>query len=90
MAETLTAPWPIVSECYGKATHKDGGACAQCNGSHEHVWVAWKDAPDARYGVPVRCRICGTRKCDLPECSARRHHIGPHEDWSVPMRYFTT
>lgn len=80
------APWPIVWECYGtdKAIphrREDGSyalTCAQCDGSHYHAWAAWEDAPLGGAGTPVRCRICGARKCDHPECTARRHHRDPH------------
>lgn len=85
-------PWPDVQECYGGHRTKSGIAlygnvedCPQCDGRLNHQWVEWKEAP-ADYGVPVRCRICGARKCDLPDCQLRRHHAGPHLDWSVPAK----
>lgn len=67
-------PWPEVNECYG---HKNPWeACAQCNGDHDHVWrrglARWSRS------IPVRCRLCGARKCDMPACTERRHHRGPH------------
>lgn len=73
-------PWPVVSECHG---HTDGQDCPQCDGSHEHRWKAWPDAPDvikAGPGVPVRCITCGGRKCDMPACRLRRHHFGEDHD----------
>lgn len=79
MTDTSTAPWPVVGECFSK--QKPSHACPQCDGSHVHVWVAWHHAPDAAYGVPVRCRICGGRKCDRPACSLRRHHAEEHEEF---------
>jgi hypothetical protein len=80
-------PWPVVPECY-KHTNPDE-TCPQCDGSHEHVWKAWLDAPKTGSGsavvggtsgpgVPVRCTVCGGRKCDLSNCSGRRHHAPPH------------
>lgn len=87
---TLGAPWPIVDECHG---HKHGLGCAQCDGTHVHVWKAWKDAPHPEgapgvsvvggtsgSGVPVRCVTCGGRKCDTPACRLRRHHFGEDHD----------
>jgi hypothetical protein len=74
-----TVPWPLVGECHSK--HLEGHLCSQCDGSHEHQWVAWPDAPNARYGLPVRCRICGGRKCDVAACRLRRHHLEDHEEF---------
>jgi hypothetical protein len=68
----VSLPWPDVGECYGHRNPDDG--CQQCDGSHEHRWV---EGP-ANYGVPVRCSICGGRKCDVDDCWERRHHQGPH------------
>lgn len=78
------APWPLVGECHG---HRGAAAdwraqtCPQCDGSHRHTWVAWKDYPLGRASgmVPVRCRECGARKCDDPRCVLRRHHRQPHD-----------
>lgn len=77
------APWPVVSECYGEVSHRkdEQKSCPQCDGSHEHEWIAWHDRPDSffgPYGVPVRCRVCGGRKCDHANCLNRRHHRDPH------------
>ena len=82
------APWPVVGECHG---HRDGSTCLQCDGSHDHEWAAWRGAPRVEGllgtsvvgghsgpGIPVRCRICGGRKCDVPVCVSRRHHLDPH------------
>lgn len=72
------APWPVVGECH---LHRDGSTCPQCDGSHEHEWVAWPQAPSwiaSGGGVPVRCRVCGARKCDNANCTSRRHHRDPH------------
>lgn len=30
-------------------------------------------------GIPVRCKVCGGRKCDVDSCLLRRHHRGEHE-----------
>ena len=74
------APWPIVGEC-----HKDyipDHSCEQCQPTHVHVWKAWAERPDwhwGPYGVPVRCTVCGARKCDVANCDSRRHdHIHTH------------
>lgn len=82
MPDATTAPWPIVGECFSK--HRAGHSCPQCDGSHEHVWVTWRWAPRAIKsgpGFPVRCRICGGRKCDQPACQLRRHHREEHEEF---------
>jgi hypothetical protein len=80
-------PWPVVDECHStRPEHR----CAQCDGAHEHQWVAWHDAPhpspgtsvvgrSSGPGIPVRCKTCGGRKCDVSDCMLRRHHGGPHE-----------
>jgi hypothetical protein len=85
------APWPVVNECHSQ--HVPGHTCPQCDGSHEHRWIAWHAAPEvvsgiteagplyAAPGVPVRCANCGTRNCDLSDCLLRRHHRGPHESF---------
>lgn len=65
-------PWPVVGECLG---HKRDESCAQCDGSHEHLWAKGEDHG---YGAAVRCRCCGARKCDRPDCMSRRHHRDPH------------
>lgn len=87
-AGTVTPPWPDVSECYYPAPSlvAAGHTCPQCDGSHDHEWVAWHDVPHGAYkrdgkprGLPVRCRVCGGRKCDRPTCPLRRHHGGDHE-----------
>ena len=95
-AETHTpdAPWPIVGECYWPAQGlvDQNHTCGQCDGSHAHVWVAWHDAPGNRAGgsvvggssgpgLPVRCRVCGGRKCDTAACRLRRHHHDDHEEF---------
>lgn len=92
-------PWPVVGECHYPAPSlvRQNHTCPQCDGSHDHEWVAWRDAPGIRPdlgeegersrvvgkesgpGVPVRCRTCGGRKCDVNDCRARRHHAGPHD-----------
>ena len=86
-----TAPWPLVNECHSR--HIADHVCPQCDGGHDHRWVAWHDAPEvapgitnagplyAAPGIPVRCTVCGGRKCDLPECRHPRHHYGPHEEF---------
>jgi hypothetical protein len=65
-------PWPDVPECYG---HQDLDTCQQCDGSHTHQWV---EGARVGMGIPVRCAVCGGRKCDFDECWERRHHRGPH------------
>lgn len=86
-------PWPIVGECF--SDHRPGHSCPQCDGSCEHSWRAWHEAPQADPyspgttvtagssgpGIPVRCRVCGARKCDASVCMLRRHHRGPHENY---------
>ncbi len=87
------APWPIVNECRGhlvslNATFEEifSGRykCPQCAGKHEHDWRSWPKAPvwvTAGSGVPVRCRICGARKCDLDGCQERRHNGHRHAEF---------
>jgi hypothetical protein len=72
-------PWPVVGECH--SDHLPEHSCRQCDGSHDHDWVAWREPLGGLTGpgVPVRCRTCGARKCDRPDCLLRRHHRGPHE-----------
>lgn len=89
-SQTAVAPWPVVSECrLARRLVDEDHECAQCDDSHPHRWIAWHEAPQrdgkslvgnvlAR-GIAVRCTVCGGRKCDLPACLLRRHHIGPHE-----------
>ena len=91
---TARPPWPIVAECHGRAPSRvaQGHSCAQCDGSHDHQWVAWHEAPrtgsdsgstvvgkSSGPGIPVRCKVCGARKCDQPDCRLRRHHAEDHE-----------
>lgn len=80
------APWPVVRECHYPAPSlvAVGHTCPQCDGSHDHDWVGWPDAPRRVTGGPglaVRCRVCGGRKCDHAACRLRRHHRGPHDDY---------
>lgn len=83
------APWPVVNECHWPALTlvKQQHTCSQCDGSHDHQWVGWHDVDSkvTRFAdgaaVPVRCRICGGRKCDMPTCFLRRHHRGDHEEF---------
>ena len=90
----MSAPWPIVGECHWPAPSlvRQGHTCPQCDGSHEHEWVAWHDAPSngaggsvtgksSGPGIPVRCRACGGRKCDVDNCRLRRHHREEHEEF---------
>lgn len=73
------APWPLVYECHSR--YKEGHTCPQSDGSHEHEWVAWPDFIPSVLGIvgpgiPVRCKTCGGRKCDMSHCRLRRHHVG--------------
>lgn len=100
-AATIAPPWPVVDECYGHELERRRGAanptCLQCDGSHEHRWTAWHQAPQVAPGVscvakgsgsgiPVRCTLCGARKCDDPSCRERRHHTGPHLGFDDTLR----
>jgi hypothetical protein len=67
--------WPDVPECYG---HRDGSVCAQCDGSHDHQWIEGAPPYPSSTAIPVRCSVCGGRKCDWSACWERRHHRGPH------------
>lgn len=84
-----TPPWPVVGECFER--HEPGHSCPQHDGSHEHLFVAWREAPQTTPeggtsvvagrsgpGLPVRCRVCGGRKCDMPSCRLIRHHPDDH------------
>jgi hypothetical protein len=68
---------PDVRECYGAASHRDGGVCSQCDGSHKHEWIRCLVIHGDVPAVARRCRICGGRACDV-SCIERRHHRGPH------------
>lgn len=75
---------PDVGECYGHQRERQHGntlaSCPQCDGSHDHAWVVCV-LPERSYvgrAVPIRCRICGGRKCDNEGCTQRRHHSEPH------------
>lgn len=78
----MSAAWPDVWECYWPAPSlvKQGHTCRQCDGSHDHEWVAGTPDPHGG-GVPVRCKTCGGRKCDMPSCRLRRHHSEDHEEF---------
>jgi len=90
MAET-GAPWPIVGECF--SSRLPDHECPQCDETHDHQWKAWHDAPKAPGGtwsdvgdvtgpgIPVRCKVCGGRKCDRPACMRIRHHDSDHEEF---------
>lgn len=78
------APWPIVWECHSNTKFHPGHICQQSDGSHDHEWIAWADIDQSETyvsgpGVPVRCKTCGGRKCDMSTCLLRRHHGGDHE-----------
>lgn len=87
MGETTTAPWPIAAECRYPAPRliAEGHQCPQCDGSHVHIWLVWRTPDPEVLGVsttgalPVRCKVCGGRKCDVRNCSLRRAHGEPHE-----------
>lgn len=80
------APWPIVWECHSNTKYHPGHSCPQSDGSHVHDWIAWHN-PDpvilhvSGPGLPVRCKVCGGRKCDMPTCRLRRHHGEDHESF---------
>lgn len=99
--EASAAPWPLVDECYGHQRAVRRGetdpTCPQCDGSHRHRWLAWHEAPQVAPGIscvakmsgsglPVRCAVCGGRKCDDPVCAERRHHDGPHLGFNDTVR----
>lgn len=72
--DRVRAPWPIISECH--SGYVAGHRCEQCHPTHRHKWKAWSKAPrwvKSGPGVPVRCRVCGGRKCDYSDCSLMRH-----------------
>lgn len=78
------APWPLVWECHSDTVLHPDHRCPQSNGSHDHQWVAWHHPIPSILGltgpgIPVRCKVCGGRKCDLSTCMLRRHHGGDHE-----------
>lgn len=84
------APWPLVWECHSNSVLHPDHTCGQTDGSHDHLWVAWKTVPtvapgialvnrQSGPGIPVRCKVCGGRKCDVDTCLLRRHHGGDHE-----------
>lgn len=84
MKRRRNQPWPEVPEvpeCFGR--HRTDGVydplktCPQCDGKHEHRWVEDPNAATG-YAIPVRCSVCGARKCDVSDCWERRHHRGPH------------
>jgi hypothetical protein len=79
--DRIRAPWPIVGECHRR--FEPGHSCPQ-HDPHQHDWVAWLDAPawvTSGPGTPVRCRLCGGRKCDMDPCTRLRHdgHGHAHE-----------
>ena len=80
MADLDPTPWPEVDECHWPAPTlvAAGHTCLQCDGSHEHQWVA---GPPTPAGIPVRCRVCGGRKCDMAACRLRRHHQEDHDEF---------
>lgn len=83
----VRAPWPIVGECFSQ--FKEGHSCEQCEPTHVHVWKAWPKAPIGLIhisspGIPVRCTICGARKCDFDNCDSRRHDHVHVEGLALP------
>lgn len=72
-------PWPDVPECH--RDYEPGHTCPQHDPTHEHTWQAGK--PDKWMGsmIPVRCVVCGARKCDRSRCIRIRHHRQDHSDW---------
>lgn len=71
---------PDVPECH--ATLRPDHSCPQHDGSHLHRWVpcvvTYKDGTHPQDAH--RCTVCGGRKCDVPACTERRHHVGPHHE----------
>lgn len=70
-------PWPDVPECFEPAGH----VCPQHDPRHEHTWQAGRPLPYEGARVPVRCVVCGARKCDRRRCIRIRHHREDHSDW---------
>lgn len=73
-------PWPDVGECHLTKQECRESSCMQHDPTHEHTWQAGKPW---RLGgmIPVRCVVCGGRKCDQPRCVRIRHHDEDHSDW---------
>jgi hypothetical protein len=69
-------PWPEVAECF----EPDGHICPQHDPRHEHTWQAGKPFRPGGM-IPVRCVVCGGRKCDRSRCIRIRHHRQDHSDW---------
>lgn len=70
-------PWPEVPECH--RDYEPGHTCPQHDPTHEHTWAAGKSEHGP--GIPVRCVVCGARKCDRKRCIRIRHHREDHSDW---------
>ena len=71
-------PWPEVPECH--RTYEPGHVCPQHDPTHEHTWQAGKPFRPGGM-IPVRCIVCGARKCDRTRCIRIRHHHQDHSDW---------
>lgn len=71
-------PWPEVPECFGQ--RHPHHLCPQHDPTHGHTWQAGKPFRPGGM-IPVRCVVCGARKCDRPRCIRIRHHSEDHSDW---------
>lgn len=73
-------PWPEVAECFRTEQDCRNARCEQHAPFHEHTWAAGKPFRPGGM-IPVRCVVCGGRKCDRPRCVRIRHHREDHSDW---------
>ena len=54
--------------------------CAQCDGTHDHLWVTCTSLARLRSVTrePIRCVVCGGRKCSAGGCISRLGHADMH------------
>jgi hypothetical protein len=77
---------PDVAHCRGHAplgadpVTVANSTCGQCDGTHDHVWAACTTVGHLRSHTrePVRCVVCGGRKCTTPACTSRLGHADMH------------
>ena len=77
---------PDVVHCAGhvlpaSATVTVGNStCGQCDGTHDHVWTACRTTGHLRSHArePVRCVVCGGRRCSTDGCTSRLGHADMH------------